>query len=178
MNRAFEVHFVSCSRKPVYAPAERLAPNVWFHCFARSQDRLAPDRMDQGCIRATRRFLQQLRPDIVHGQGTERDGAPLVRPYLDFPAWLAIHGNMNALGKLHRARAGSFLWLAARLENFTLRRTCGVICISNYVKNLVGKYGVPTWLVPNAIQKMFFDFPKESNRALGKTAAHQRRSDQ
>ena len=49
---------------------------------------------------------------------------------------------------------------AARLEKLTLPRTRGIICISDYVQNLVKNYGVPTAIVPNAIQKMFFDFPR------------------
>jgi len=66
---------------------------------------------------------------------------------------------MNAIAKLHRSPIGSFHWLAARLENFTLPRTGGIICISDYVKNLVKDYGVPTWIVPNAIQKCSLIFP-------------------
>ena len=31
----------------------------------------------------------------------------------------------------------------------------------DYVKDLVARYKVPTWIVPNAIQKMFFDFPRQ-----------------
>ena len=79
---------------------------------------------------------------------------------------VTIHGNMNAIAQLHRSRIGSFQWLAARLEDFTLPRTDGIICISDYVKNLVGRYKVKTWLLPNAIQGMFFDFPSNDGSCL------------
>src|SRR5688572_31886508 len=68
-----ELHVVSCWQKPMRAP-EKLAPNVWFHPL------LVPKigwlrTGYQGCIRAVRKKLRQLQPDVVHGQGTERDCA-------------------------------------------------------------------------------------------------------
>ena len=54
------------------------------------------------------------------------------------------------------------------MRDFTLSRTGGIICISDYVKNLVGRYKVKTWTVPNAIQKMFFDFPKDGGPLTGR----------
>lgn len=157
-----EVHFVSCLRKPVYAP-EKLAPNVWYHAL--QVPKIGWIRtLHQGCVRAIRRKLKEIQPDIVHGQGTE-DYAAISAVFSGFPNIVTVHGNMNALSKLHGARIGSYLWLAARLENFTLSRTRGIICISDYVKNLVRKYGTPIWIVPNAVQKMFFDFPKEKTSA-------------
>jgi len=77
-----------------------------------------------------------------------------------FPNIVTIHGNMVALEQLNKPRLGTYGWWAARLEKFTLKRTQGIICISDYVKGLVAEYGIPTWVVPNAIQKMFFDFPR------------------
>jgi glycosyltransferase involved in cell wall biosynthesis len=154
-----EVHVISCTQRWVQSP-EKLADNIWFHSLHVPKIGWLRTAY-QGCIRATRRFLRQLQPDLVHGQGTERDCA-ISAALSGFPSVITIHGNMNALKKLHGARIGSYLWLAARLENFTLRRSRGIVCISDYVQHLVGKYGVPTWIVPNAVQKMFFDFPKEN----------------
>jgi glycosyltransferase involved in cell wall biosynthesis len=103
----------------------------------------------------------------VHGQGTERDCA-ISAVFSGFPNVVTIHGNMNAIAALHRSPFGSFYWLAARLEDFALPRTHGIICISDYVKNLVERYHVPTWIVPNAIQRMFFDFPKAKPATTGR----------
>ncbi len=152
-----EVHVISCTQRPVRAP-EKLADNVWFHSLY--VPKLGWMRTGyQGCIRAVRKKLKEIRPDIVHGQGTERDCA-ISAVFSGFPNIVTVHGNMVALAQLHRPRLGTYGWWAARLEKFTLRRTLGIICISDYVKNLVSHYKVPTWIVPNAIQKMFFDFPK------------------
>jgi len=152
-----EVHVVSCTQQPMVSPA-KLAENIWFHSL--DVPKLGWMRtFYQGCIRATRKKLREIQPDIVHGQGTERDCA--VSAVLSgFPNVLTIHGNMNAIARLHHSRMGSFQWLAAKVEDFTLPRTGGIICISEYVEDLVKNAGVPTWLVPNAIQRMFFEFPR------------------
>ena len=46
--------------------------------------------------------------------------------------------------------------------DFALRRTQGIVCISDYVNALVTKYGIPAWVVSDALQKMFFDFPRDN----------------
>ncbi len=152
-----EVHIVSCIQQPVSAPA-KLANNIWFHSL--HVPKIGWLRTGyQGCIRAARKKLKEIRPEIVHGQGTERDCA-ISAVFSGFPNLVTIHGNMVALAALSQPRFGTYGWCAARLEKFTLPQTGGIICISDYVKNLVKDYGVKTWLVPNAIQQMFFDFPK------------------
>ncbi len=152
-----EVHVVACTQQPMVSP-EKLAPNIWFHSLHVPKTGWMRT-LYQGCIRATRKKLREIQPDIVHGQGTERDCA--VSAVLSgFPNVLTIHGNMNAIARLHHSRPGSFQWLAAKVENFTLPRTGGIICISEYVQDLVKTTPVPTWLVPNAIQRMFFEFPR------------------
>ena len=158
-----EVHVVSCTQQPMRAPG-KIAPNIFYHSL--HVPKIGWMRtLYQGCIRATRKKLREIRPDIVHGQGTERDCA-ISAVVSGFPNVLTIHGNMNAIARLHRSRMGSFHWLAARIEDYTLPRTGGIICISDYVKNLVERYKVQTWIVPNAIQQMFFDFPKEETFPL------------
>src|SRR5208283_5757684 len=68
-----EVHVVSVLQRPVRSP-EKLADNIFFHTL------LVPKigwlrTFYQGCIRAVRKKLKEIRPDIVHGQGTECDCA-------------------------------------------------------------------------------------------------------
>ncbi len=160
-----EVHVVSCTQQPMRAP-EKLADNVWFHSL--HVPKIGWMRTGyQGCIRAVRKKLKEIRPDIVHGQGTERDCA-ISAVFSGFPNIITIHGHHAELARRFRARIGSHAWCAARLEEFTLPRTQGIICISDYVKNLVSQYKLPTWVVPNAIQKMFFDFPRINPPAGGR----------
>ncbi|HVU08748.1 MAG TPA: glycosyltransferase family 4 protein [Verrucomicrobiae bacterium] len=152
-----KVHVVSCLQRPANSP-EKLADNIWFHSL--HVPKIGWMRTGyQGCIRAVRKKLKEIQPDIVHGQGTERDCA-ISAVFSRFPNIVTVHGKMAELARLFHARVGTFSWLAGKLEDFTLAQTQGVICISDYVEKLVRDYGVSTWLVPNAIQKMFFDYPR------------------
>jgi glycosyltransferase involved in cell wall biosynthesis len=64
---------------------------------------------------------------------------------------------MAEIARLFRARPGSYLWLTARLENFILRRTAGVICNSLYTENLVRSRAKKTWVVYPALRSAFLE---------------------
>jgi glycosyltransferase involved in cell wall biosynthesis len=148
-----EVHVVSCARAKLSSP-EKLAPNIFFHSLY--VPKLGWMRTGyQGCIRAARNKLREIQPEIVHGQGTELYCA-LGAVFSGWPNVVTIHGNMAELARLFKARIGSFHWLAARLENFTLKRTGGVFCNSAYTEQLVKLRTPRTWRVPNAIREAFF----------------------
>src|SRR5580765_2442555 len=66
-----EVHIVSCARMRMQSP-EKLAPNIFFHSLCVPKVGWMTT-LYQGCIRATRKKLREIQPDIVHGQGTELD---------------------------------------------------------------------------------------------------------
>jgi glycosyltransferase involved in cell wall biosynthesis len=158
-----EVHVVSCTRRSMKSP-EKLASNIYFHSV------LVPKMgwlrtLYRGCIRATRNKLREIRPDVVHGQGTERDCA-ISAVFSGFPNVVTIHGNMAELARLFRARVGSYHWLAARLEDFTLPRTAGVFCNSAYTESLVRPRAKKTWRVSNALQSAFFETPAANSNRL------------
>jgi glycosyltransferase involved in cell wall biosynthesis len=160
-----EVHVVSCTQQPMRAP-EKIAPNIFYHSL--HVPKIGWMRtLYQGCIRATRKKLREIRPDIVHGQGTERDCA-ISAVLSGFPNMLTIHGNMRSVAEFYRAWPGSFYWLAARLEGFALRRTAGVFCNSAYTESLVLPSAQKTWRVPNALRLAFLEPPLEKS---AKTAA-------
>ncbi len=148
-----EVHVISCTQKPMKSP-EKLADNIWFHSlYVPKMGWLRTSY--QGCIRAVRRKLKVLKPDIVHGQGTERECA-ISAVFSRFPNVVTIHGNMAELARLFNAPMASFGWLAAQLENATLKRAGGVFCNSEYTESLVQPRAPKTWRVPNAIREPFF----------------------
>src|SRR5205085_8384414 len=67
-----KVHVIGCTQKPMAASPEKLADNIWFHSL--HVPKMGWLRTGyQGCIRAVRRKVRALQPDIVHGQGTERE---------------------------------------------------------------------------------------------------------
>jgi glycosyltransferase involved in cell wall biosynthesis len=149
-----EMHIVSCTQQPMSAP-EKLTENVWYHSL--HVPKIGWLRTGyQGCIRAVRHKLRELKPDIVHGYGTERDCA-LSAILSGYPNVVSIQGNMVEIARLFRARIGSYHWLAARLENFTLRRTAGVICNSIYTENLVRPRAKKTWVVYPALRSAFLE---------------------
>jgi glycosyltransferase involved in cell wall biosynthesis len=152
-----EVHVVSCAQKPLHSP-EKLAENIKFHGLYVPK----PGWMKtsyQGCIRAVRRRLKVIRPDIVHGLGTERDCA-VSAAFSRFPNVVTVHGNMTELARIFKAPLGTSAWLAAQLESIALQRTRGVFCNSEYTESLVKPRSTKTWCVPHAIREDFFKLPK------------------
>jgi glycosyltransferase involved in cell wall biosynthesis len=78
---------------------------------------------------------------------------------------VTIHGNMRLIAQVNKARPFSFLWLAARLERFTLPRTNGVIAITRYTQAAVKKLVPRTWVLPNAVDQGFFDVQAAPDRS-------------
>ena len=83
-----EVHVVSCTQKPLVSP-EKIAPNIFYHSLLVSKPGWLRS-LYQGCIRATRKKLREIRPDIVHGQGTERDSG-ISAIFSGFPNVITVH---------------------------------------------------------------------------------------
>ncbi|MDD5350483.1 MAG: glycosyltransferase family 4 protein [Chthoniobacteraceae bacterium] len=149
-----EVHVVCCTRRPIQSP-EKLADNIWYHSLLVPKTGWITTGY-QGCIRAVRSKLREIRPDIVHGQGTERDCA-ISAVFSGFPNVLTIHGNMRLIAELYNVRPFSYAWLVARLEQFTLPRSLGVICITRYTQRAVRNLARRTWVLPNAVDAHFFE---------------------
>src|SRR5882724_5350975 len=148
-----EVHILSCSEQALRAPA-KLADNIFYHNLR--VPRLGWMRsLYLGCILAVRRKLKQIQPEIVHGQGTERD-CSISAVLSGYPNVVTIHGNMAELARLFKAQFSSFGRLASGIENLTLRRTAGVFCNSEYTEGLVRPRARRTWRVSNAIREQFF----------------------
>jgi glycosyltransferase involved in cell wall biosynthesis len=149
-----ETHVISCLQRPVPVP-EQLTGNIRYHTLHVPKAGWLRTGY-QGCIRAVRKKLQEIQPDIVHGQGTERDCA-VSAAFSGFPNVITIHGNMRKIARANQARPLSFYWLAARLESLVLPRTDGVVCITHYTEEMVRARARKTWIAPNAVDVSFFD---------------------
>jgi glycosyltransferase involved in cell wall biosynthesis len=149
-----QVHVLSCLQQDVQSP-EKIGPNVWYHGLVVPKTGWLRTGY-QGCIRAVRKKLREVQPDIVHGQGTERDCA-ISAVLSGFPNVLTIHGNIRLIAKVNRARPFTFQWLSAQLERFTLPRSDGVVCITNYTRKAVQDLAKRTWVIPNAVDTSFFE---------------------
>jgi glycosyltransferase involved in cell wall biosynthesis len=147
-----EVHVISCVPRPVRAPA-RLADNILFHSLV--VPKIGWRAGFLGCAWAVRKKLRDIQPDLVHGQGTERDCA--VSAVLSGrPNLLTIHGNMQRIARLARARPFSYPWVVAKLERFVLPRTGGVFCATRHTEAEVSRFARRRWLVPNPVDRAFF----------------------
>jgi glycosyltransferase involved in cell wall biosynthesis len=149
-----EVHVVSCLRQKVQSPP-RLADNIFYHSLYVPKIGWMRTAF-QGCIWAVRKKLKDIRPAIVHGQGTEGDCA-ISAVFSGFANVLTIHGNMRLIARVNQARPFSFEWLSARLEALTIPRSAGVVCITHYTQEAVRDLARRTWVVPNAVDTAFFD---------------------
>jgi glycosyltransferase involved in cell wall biosynthesis len=149
-----EVHVISCVRQPMQSPA-KLASNMFYHALLVGRWGWMRTGF-QGCIRAVRRMLREIQPDLVHGQGTERD-CSLDAVFSGYPSVLTVHGNMRRLARLGGARPFSYVWLSARLEALVLPRARGVVCISNHTRQEVEGLARQTWVVPNAVDPAYFN---------------------
>jgi glycosyltransferase involved in cell wall biosynthesis len=154
LGQEVEVHVVSCLQEPAPSP-EKIADNIWYHGLHVPKFGWLRTAY-QGCVRATRKKLQEIRPDIVHGQGMERD-CSLAAIFSGFPNVLTIHGNMRLVARLSKARPFSYLWLTAWLEGFTIPRSGGVVCITNYTREAVKDLAKRTWVLPNGVNWNFFE---------------------
>jgi glycosyltransferase involved in cell wall biosynthesis len=173
-----EVHVISCTQQPMRSP-EKLADNVWFHLLHVPKIGWLRTAY-QGCIRAVRRKVRELQPDIVHGQGTERDCA-ISAAFSGFPNVLTIHGNMRSIAAITEAPPLSYNWCAARLERLTLPRTWGVLCNSAFTRSQAQRLARRTWDIPNGLRRQFFEtplddshYPKPTILNIGTVAKHKR----
>jgi glycosyltransferase involved in cell wall biosynthesis len=136
---------------------EKLAPNVWFRSLHVPKTGWMRT-FYQGCVRAIRKALREIQPDIVYGVGTEREGA-VGAVFSGFPNVVAMAGNMTEQARISRARPGSFFWLASRMEKFLLPRTAGVICNSRYMQQLVVDRARKSWVIYPGLRGIFLQPP-------------------
>ncbi|MFM7183116.1 MAG: glycosyltransferase family 4 protein, partial [Verrucomicrobiales bacterium] len=148
-----EVHVVSCLRQDVLSPP-KLAENINFHAL-RVGRRGWISTAYAGCILKSRRLIAGIRPDLVHGQGTEKDCA-MCAVHSGFPNVVTIHGNMRELHRLGLHGHKVFGQLASIFEGYALARSRGVFCNSAYTEALVASRARNTWRVPNPIRSGFF----------------------
>ena len=149
-----EIHVISCSKQAIQKPV-KLAENIWFHQPV--VPKLGWGRtFFLGCARAVRSALGEIGPDLVHGQGTERD-CSVSAVLSGYENVLTIHGNMRVHAGRPESKGSLYYKMAAFLEGVCLRKTNGVVAISSYTDALVKPIASQTWLLPNAADLRFFE---------------------
>ena len=152
--RDHEIHVISCGRVAMENPS-KIASNIFFHQPIIGKWGWGKS-LFLGCAQAIRSLCAEIKPDIVHGQGTERDCA-MAAVLSGFPNIITLHGNMRVHARRTEHRKSIYYQLAAFLETFCLKRTNGVVAISSYTEKLVTGLASKIWLLPNAVDSRFFD---------------------
>jgi glycosyltransferase involved in cell wall biosynthesis len=161
-----EIHVVSCHRGRLES-VQKLAGQVYFHPV----EVTAGGGLRSGywgCVRAVRRKLREIQPDIVHGQGTERECA-LCAAFSGYPNVITIHGNMRGMVVACGGVFARLYYLAAAFwEIVALRWAGGVLCNSAYTEARVKPFARRRWRVPNALRSLFAEeVPDPAVRGAG-----------
>jgi glycosyltransferase involved in cell wall biosynthesis len=162
---SIEVHVISClQRMPISSP-ERLAENIFYHgLHVPNIGWLKTGFL--GCVRAVRRKLREVQPDLVHGQGTERDCAHSA-VLSGYPNLVTIHGVMGTLHQTFGRKFFSYYRLAKAMEAYAIKKADGVVCISSFVEQFVAPLACRTWSIPNAIRSLFLQEISSAGRRAG-----------
>ena len=116
---------------------------------------------------ALRKFLRELKPDLVHAQGTERESG-MVAAHSGLPSVLTLHGNFRELKKIYRAKPGSYIWLNAILETHILKRVHGIFCISRYVREITKAFRKTQFLIPNPVRPEFLTAQRPERKGVAR----------
>lgn len=108
-----------------------------------------------GRLRALVRAVRKLDPDVVHGQGTERE-AGMVAVLCGKPSIITLHGNMRELARTANSRLFSYFGVASTLERWVLPRATIVHCISRHAEKSVKALTCATQVIPNSVSPVFY----------------------
>lgn len=154
-----EVHVICCTMGQPANPT-KIADNIWFHPvdvpkagFLRT--------LHSGCILAVRRALGEIKPDVVHAQGSERWCA-VSGMFNHLPKLLTIHGNLEVIDPVIRSKPRAYWKLQTLLQKLAVPAYDGVFCNSAYTEEHLRPSARRTWLVPNPLRSEFFDIPHTS----------------
>lgn len=148
-----EVHVISCMPRPLACP-EKLADNIWFHgAYVPKWGFLRT--LHSGCIRAVKRIVEEIRPDVVHAQGGERWCA-VSGMLLPYPKLLTLHGILRVIDPLVKLKPRPYWKLQTLLERIAIPRYDGLLCITTHTRRQIEDLARRTWIVPNATDPRYF----------------------
>lgn len=159
-----EIHVISCLQRLPERSPQKLAKNIFFHPLHVPRSGWMRSGY-AGCILAVRRKVREIGPDIVHGQGSERDCA-ICAAHAGRTAVITLHGVMSVLYPNLKRQARLYYAMARALEKYSVKRVAGVVCISDAVESAIGSIARRTWRIPNAIRGEFLKRDHGSIRAV------------
>ena len=147
-----EIHFVSIT--PFIARDRTIcSDNVTVHFLKYPRRTAVPTLFQYNKIRIHRK-LRQIRPDIVHGHGTEFEYA-YDAITSGFPAVITVH---NVVSELLKIAPGCRLRILSYFEKYTLRKAKHIIGTSPWMEASFGHLiSGRFYVIDNSINEVFFD---------------------
>jgi len=108
-----------------------------------------------GRARSLLRALAELRPQLVHGQGSERESA-VVAVSSSFPGVLTLHGLMGEVADMPGNRTLLHYRIAGWIERYAVKRAQGIIAISPYALRVILGINSRCRFIPNAVRGVFY----------------------
>jgi glycosyltransferase involved in cell wall biosynthesis len=153
-----EIHVVCCTMGDLPQP-EKIGKNIWFHAHSVSKWGFLRT-LHWGCHRAVRRMVREIKPDIIHAQGSERWCASTVA-LLPYPKVLTIHGFLRMIDPMMKMKPRPYWKTQTILERLSIPRYDGVVAITTYTEKNVRDITPKTWVIPNATDKRYFSIRRE-----------------
>jgi len=117
-------------------------------------------------VRRIHSLLRALKPDVVHGQGTEREYAAAA-VLSGFPNVITVHGILREVHRVIRPPLLSPAHAGRWVESVVLRRARNMIAISPYAERQLMRFGnANIFPIPNAVNQIYFGVAR---RAAGPT---------
>lgn len=141
-------------------PASRVRPahgSLAFHEVPyRRVGGILPGAGFLGRMRSLLRALARIQPQLVHGQGSERESA-LAAVSSPYPGVLTLHGLMGEVASMPENRALFHYRVAGWIERYAVKKARGTIAISPYALRIVLGINQRCRFIPNAVRGIFFD---------------------
>jgi glycosyltransferase involved in cell wall biosynthesis len=103
-----------------------------------------------------RALLRALQPDLVHGQGTEREYAAAA-VLSGFPHVVTVHGILREVHRVTRPQLISPEHVGRWVESFAFKRAHNIVAISPYAERQLTRYSnANVFPIPNAVSEIYF----------------------
>lgn len=116
-----------------------------------------------GRTRSLLRALADTHPDLVHGQGSERESA-LATVSSPFPGVLTLHGLMGEVANMPGNRLLLHYRIAGWIEKFAVKRAQGNVAISPYALRIILGMNQRCRFIPNAVRSIFYNSPRKQSK--------------
>jgi len=101
-------------------------------------------------------LLRRLKPDLVHGQGTERENA-IAAVRSGFPSLVTVHGILREVHEVTKPPTLSANRVGRLTEDYVFNKVLNVIAISRYAEQSLARYTrASIFRISNAVSEIYF----------------------